>query len=507
MMSSTEPKSTDNEHQSYQAPRPTFYQGVVFTGAGTAVNITLLFLETMVAARLLDADSFGIFVLLVLVVNFLVMVVDFGCTTALTQLIASSDSARQAAIAHSAMLFRVGLLVVVSAITWLARDALLLLDPSGALLEYAVYIPVMLVVASLDELLFGALQGLQAYHHMAVAQIVRSVLRLALSIVFLVILRAGVMSLVYSWIISFAASTAYQYLILPLPKRLRCRRSLLNELLRFGLPLQGNRLLWFASGQVDVLLLGAFMGPTGVAYYTIGARIPSALLRLAQSYTAVFFPAMTELLAKGKRRQARRMLDHSLRLISFATALSALIAVLFSQQIVTLLFSEKYAASSAVFAVLMIALHMTLLVNLMGHTLTSAGYPRRSLGASVIRTALTVAADVLLIPSIGFVGPAWANMISYYVTNPVSVSLLRRSGILVTVAPYIKQTVLLWFCVALFWWAQPTEVLSRLAIIVLFLVLNIGLSTISAGDLKLVLPDAVTKRLGMSKGATSNGVK
>jgi O-antigen/teichoic acid export membrane protein len=502
-----DPTGTNNKSQPRRTSRPSYYQGVVFTGAGTAISIALLFFETMIAARVLDTESYGIYALLLVVVNFLIMIVDFGFVTALTQLIASSEGFRQVALANTALFFRLLIVIGFSSVFWLGRNLITLQDPSGVLLRYAAFIPLMLLVASLDELLSGVLQGFQAYHHMAIAQIIRSVLRLIISAVLLIVMQFGLLALLSSWIISFLVSSLYQYFVLPLPRRFLWQRPLLREILHFGLPLQGNRLLWFVSGRVDVLLLGVLVGPTGVAYYSVATRIPEALVRLAQSYIMVYFPSVTTLLAEGQRHRARVKLDHSLRLLSFALALVALTAVLFSREIVTLLFSDKYAPSSTAFALLMIALHITVLTTLMGYTLTAAGYPRRSFAQSLVRTVLTTVADLLLIPVLGFVGPALASTIAYYVTNPLCVWLLRRSGIFVTVAPYIKQTVLLWLCVALFWWAQPTNVLYKLAIIVLFLVLNASLSTISAGDLKLVLPNAVTKRLGVSKGATPNGLR
>lgn len=496
---------TGEEQPQPPTRRSNFRQGVLFTGLGTLVNIIALFLETMVAVRLLSTESYGIYVLLIAVVNFFVTVVDFGCKTAVTQFIASGDHSRQAALAHSTLMFRLLVLAVVSVVTWMARDMLQFLDPSGELVHYAAYIPVMLAVASLDELFLAVLQGFQTFQHMAIAQIGRSLLRLGLSIVFLAVLRLGVMALVFSWVISFALSTMYQYFVLPIPKRIRWQRSLLKEMLRFGFPLQLNRLLWYVSSRVDVLLLGAFVGPTGVAFYNIAATIPGALIRLAQSYVAVFFPTMAALLAEGKRKLATWMLDHSLRLCSFAGALGALGAVVFSREIITLLFSEKYAASSMAFALLMMAFHMTFLLSLTGYTLTAAGFPGRSLGQDGIHVVFAVVADVLLIPLLGFVGPAFAQVISSYVANPVSVWLLRRSGIRLTVTQYVKQAVLLWLCAALFWWTQPDGFAYKLAIIALFVVLNAALATISAEDLKLMLPDAVTRRLSSLRVALPHG--
>jgi O-antigen/teichoic acid export membrane protein len=457
--------------------------------------MSLLFLETMVVVRLLPTEGYGVYVLLVAVVNFFVALVDFGCKTTVTKFIASGDRGRQTALAHSTLIFRLLVLAVVSILIWIGRDLIELLVPSGELTYYITYIPLMLGVASLDELFLAMHQGLQAFRHMAAAQIGRGLLRLCLSVVLLVVFKLGVVALVYSWVISFAVSVAYQYLVLPIPKRIRWQLPLLNKMLRFGFPLQLTRLLWYASGRVNVLLLGALAGPVGVAFYNTAATIPSALIRLAESYVTVFFPTVAAMLAEGKRKEATRMLDRSLRLCSFAGALIALGAVVFSQEVVNLVFSEQYAASSGAFALLMMAFHMTFLVSMMGYTLTAAGFPKRSLGQNATNVVATVVIDLLLIPSLGFVGPAVAQVISSYAANPLSAWLLWRSDIRLRVADYLKQTVLLWLCAALFWWTRPDGFTYRLAIVAVYVALNAALTTISVKDVRLMLPEAVTRRL------------
>lgn len=450
----------------------------------------------MVAVRILDTESYGIYALLVIGVNFLVMITDFGSTTSVTQLIASSEPSRQATLASTVMVFRLAVVALVSAITLLGPAALFLLDPSLALLNYAIYIPVMLITVGLDESLYGILQGHKAFKHMAIANGLRTILRLGLSVVFLLVFQLGIKGLIYSWIISFGVAVIYQVLVLPHPRRLSPNWHVLGEMLRFGFPLQLNRFLWFVSGRADILLLGLFMGPSAVALFEVGGRIPSALVRLTQSYSAVYFPTMTELLSKGKTSRAHQLLNRSLVLLSFSMALAALISVIFGQEIIRLLFSAKYEASSMVFSLLMIGLQMNVLVTLMGYTLTSAGYPGRSLAANAIRETLIVAAALILIPIWGLIGPAFGKLAAYYVANPLSIWMLRRSNIRVVSSPYIKQTALLWIGAILFWLLQPQGFLLKAMMIVIFIVINVALSTISREDLALVLPNALSKRLG-----------
>jgi O-antigen/teichoic acid export membrane protein len=473
-----------------------FFQGVSYTSAGTALNIIFLLLETMVAVRVLATEIYGIYALLVIGVNFLVMLTDFGSTSSATQLIASSDPARQATLASSAMVFRFAVVVLVSAITLLVPAAIFLLDPSLAILNYVIYVPVMLIMVGLDESLYGILQGYKAFKHMAIANSLRTVLRLGLSIVFLLIFQLGITGLIYSWIISFGVAVIYQVLVLPHPRWSPPNWRVLGEMLRFGFPLQLNRFLWFVSGRADILLLGAFMGPSTVALFEVGGRIPSALVRLTQSYSAVYFPTMTELLSKGETNRAHQLLNRSLVLVSFFMALAALISVIFGQEIIRMLFSAKYETSSMVFSLLMIGLQMNVLVTLMGYTLTSAGYPGRSLAANAIRETLIVVAALILIPIWGLIGPAFGKLFAYYVANPISIWMLRRSHIRVVSAPYIKQTVLLWLGAILFWWLQPQGFVIKAMMVLIFIVMNVALSTIAREDLALILPNALSKRLG-----------
>lgn len=473
-----------------------FWQGVSYTSAGTALNIIFLLLETMVAVRVLDTQVYGIYALMVIGVNFLVMITDFGSTSSVTQLIASSDPSRQSTLASSALSFRIIVIVLLSAITLLVPATILLLDPSLALLNYIIYIPVMLIMVALDESLYGILQGYKAFQHMAIANGLRTILRLGLSIVFLLISQIGIIGLIYSWIISFGVAVIYQILVLPHPRWSPPSRHVLGEILRFGFPLQLNRFLWFVSGRADVLLLGAFMGPSAVALFEVGGRIPSALVRLTQSYSAVYFPTMTELLSRGENNRAHQLLNRSLVLVSFFMALAALISVIFGQEIISMLFSTKYETSSMVFSLLMIGLQMNVLVTLMGYTLTSAGYPGRSLAANAARETLIVAAALILIPIWGLIGPAVGKLAAYYMANPLSIWMLRRSHIRVVSAPYIKQTALLWLGAILFWWLQPQGFVIKATMILIFIVANLAFSTIAREDLALILPDTLSKRLG-----------
>jgi O-antigen/teichoic acid export membrane protein len=337
------------------------------------------------------------------------------------------------------------------------------------------------------------LQGFQAYRSLAIAQILRSVLRLALTAVLLGPMGLGVTGLLYSWTLSFGVSALYQYFALPVTRSVQFARAPLSELIRFGAPLQAAGFLWFVFSRIQTFILGAFGGPSAVALFAVASRIPEALQQVAESYMAVYFPKMTALLASGRHAQASKMFEMSLRMVSFGAAVLALACVLFSNEITELIFSSRYAASAPAFAVLMIGLHMVLVVNLMGYTLTSAGYPRRSLVVDVIRTSAVLGASLALVPPLGFLGAAYARLISSYSGGPAVVLLLRHGGLALRTNALFRSTAILLACAALAALTQPAGPLAKLGVAITFFVLSATLGVISLDDVRLLIPPSPTR--------------
>ena len=471
-----------------------FRRGLLLTASSSGIVVISVFAETMIAARVLSTADYGVYVLLLAVVNFFVMAVDFGFKAAVTQMIASSDRDEQTALANMALFTRVIVVVIVALVIWLAHDLLIFFDPSGGLLNLAFFVPILLAVLSFDELLLSILQGFQIYNRLAIAQVSRTILRVILSAVFLLVLDQGMLGLVYSWIIAYALGVVYEFFALPIPKRIVFHRTLFSDLLRFGLPLQGNRFLWFLFDRIDVLLLGTLAGPLGVAFYSVANKVPDALQRLADSFIAVYYPTVSALLTNRRMKQAHWYLNHSIRLVAFLTALATLVAVAFGKEIVRLLFSDKYLDSVPGFGLLMLAFHLMFTVNLLGYTLTAAKHAGKSLASNVLLTTTQIAGNWLLIPFLNFMGPAVVGNLSACLNMPVKIWLLRRIGVRVDALSLVKQTGLCVIFGALIWWWQPESLLIRMAIVPVYLAACVLLGTISVEDLSLVVPEKILRR-------------
>jgi O-antigen/teichoic acid export membrane protein len=485
---SDQPTEASDKQDAQQSPTSRFHQGLLFTSTGTIINVVFIFLETIVAVQWLTPEDYGLFVLLVALVNFLVMVSDFGIATGVVKLVASSDSERQGVLVNSVVAFRLVIIAAMTVIVLLIQPVFQWVETLAGLSDYIIFIPLMLLFTSFDELLFNMLQGFQIYRHVAIAQSIRGGLRLALTMVFLAVFDAGIMSLIYSWTLSFAVSAVYAFLVLPIKKQFSWQNPVLKEILRFSTPLTFSRFLWYAFSQIHILLLGILAGPASVALYSVATRIPTVLDRFSQAYISVFFPTMSALIGQNQREQAGYILERSLRLVSFSLGLLAISVVVFNQELIAFLFPDEYLTVGSALALLMVSFQMVFIINIQGYTLTAAGHPGRSLKESTVRTTLTILLDLALIPLLSFLGPVLAVLFSSYASNPLMVSLLRRSGIPLNVNSYAKQIALLLAGVLLFAVFQPDHFVYKLAIILAFILFSVLLSTISINDFSLILP-------------------
>lgn len=480
-----------------------FYRGVLLSGTGSVITITMLFAETALAVRVLTAENYGIFVLLVAITNFVVMGMDFGCKIAVIQQIASSDTQKQIQIVNSVVLFRLFVCIFASAILWYSHDALRWLDPTGMLMSYVAWLPVMFIFTSLDQLFEAMLKGFKRYQHVAIAQTGRSILRFGLTVLFVVGFQLGPQGIIFSWIFSFAFSSMYQYALLPVPKRLKMDRSLLNGILRFGVPIQATAFLWHVSGQIQVVLLSALAGPSSVAIFDVAAKIPMALQRISESFISVYFPTMSTLLSNKNYDEAGRVLAQSLKLTSFVVAAGVLMGIAFSREAMVILFSAEYRVAAFAFSLMLLSFHMMFVVNLFGYTLTSAGFPKLSLVENSVRALTSIAATLILVPIYNFNGAASSRLLSNYAAWPVVVWLLQKKNIPVYVRSFLRQSGLLWMASIVLWLTinsdlpAASSVISRLSVIVGFIAVNLFTSTVSLQDLFSLVPGSIRKRFGL----------
>lgn len=209
-----------------------------------------------------------------------------------------------------------------------------------------------------------------------------------------------------------------------------------RELFAYGVNVIGNRLLGFLNRRSDNLIVGYFLGPVALGYYTVAYRLlPVALELLTGITTAVAMPVLSRL-----QRQPDQMRD----VFYQVTRLTSLIAFpvftgmsLLAPEIVELFFGAKWAPSAPVMRVLALVGILLSVYQFNGVTLRAAGRPNWALGIAVLNAIGNVAAFLIAVRW-GITAVAAGYVIRGYLLAPIPI-IAVHALIRLDVRTYLTQ--------------------------------------------------------------------
>lgn len=403
-----------------------FVRGIVHVGFGNAAVLFLGLVGTMVVVRLLPVEDFGAFVLLYTVAEFLLQMSTLGLEEALPRFISPEDDPTQKRnVLNTALCLRLVATLVFSLIAWLSTPALASYF-GESVVDLFPYLIAMFLLLGLGSLFRTALGSLFLFKRVGYTSVVQSASSIVLVVALVGFLKFGLLGLIYSRLISLALAAAYAWASIPQRPRLVANAGLARQLVSFGYPLHANSALTFLYHRVDTLMVGALLGPAQLAYYEVGRRIPDALRTLAGAFRTVYFPFIAKLVAKKDSDKVTELVNNSLRFVAVAGTVGALATLFLGRDLLVVLFSDRYAISSPVFVLSMLALAVSQVSTVLGYSLIAVGDRAKPLFINCLRASIVLGCNYILIPRVGIVGAAVAGLVGTVIANPVAALLLKR---------------------------------------------------------------------------------
>ena len=197
-----------------------------------------------------------------------------------------------------------------------------------------------------------------------------------------------------------------------------------KELVSFGIPIVGNHALTVLMRRSDDLLIGYFLGPTLLGFYTIGYQLLLIIIRLVTEVTnSVAFPAFSRLQAQPERmRQAFYKVTQYTSVIAFPVFSG--LAIL-APELVPTVFGEKWSPSIPVMQVLALIGILQSVLFFNGSVIKAAGKPSWQLGIMFLNAVCSILGFLLAVRW-GIVAVAAAFVIVGYSLAPISYIVVRR---------------------------------------------------------------------------------
>lgn len=423
--------------------RREFTLGMV-ASMGLKVAFTILsFMVTVVLARALGPDGYGIYAHVLALIMLLAIPAQVGLPTLLLRQLARYNVDEKWPLMRGILRWSNRFVVVISLVLMAIAGSIAWWTAAGTdpqkLATFACALGLIPLIA-LVNIRGAALRGL---HHVLAGQLPEQLLRPGL----LLLCLAAMLVVDWDWLtpasamalhvlaagVAFVVGLVLLRNALPAPARAAVpefdnqawRRSILPLSLIAGMQVINN--------QLGLVVLGFFVTDADVGIYRVASQAAILVASTLAAVNMVLAPSVARLFTRGDREQMQRMVTWNARLVLVAALPVVLVFVLFGDVVLRVAFGEAYVEGHAALMILSMGQLVNAATGSVGLILNMTGHERDTLVGMVCGAGVNILLSLVLIPPFGVEGAAWATALSLITWNIILCwQAYRRVGIVST---------------------------------------------------------------------------
>jgi len=448
-----------------------FLRSTASSSIGQVISLLGHFGSLMIITRVVAKWEFGVYALIVVIVNQFISFSGLGLDTTLVKFFSESKIIDRSDIFKKIFLIRT-LSVIFFILIYLITSPLFIVYFDESINDYYIYVILFFFLGNYRDLFYKIFQGLNQFNKYALSQVASSLIRFVIILILYINVEINLEFLLIIEISSLIITIFVQSILIPWKEILLSNSGKveLKSILKFSVPIYFNNLFSAIHRRFNLLLVGLLLSPLSVAYFDVGSKIPKAIRKSFNPFIIVYFPNLSKLFSKRDNEDAVSLINKSLASLSFILSFGVLIAFIFRTEIITLLFSEKYLDSSMVFSVLMFNLSLSVIATVLGYSNLSAGYPKVPMKVNFFVGILSLLGSFLLIPEFGFIGAAYSLILMNIVAQLLYVFYLNNISVKIRVLNYIKPILLLFITAGTYTLIGTDFIIYKILSIVVFLI-------------------------------------
>jgi O-antigen/teichoic acid export membrane protein len=399
-----------------------------------ASGMGAMLLVQLLLARLMGVTEYGVFAYALAWMMALGTLGAFGMQNASARYVAAYTAQRRWSELAGFLRFRASAVTAVSlcmtltlagfAAWWESSGASA--DTRAALWVAALGTPVAAHLVSSQ----GALRG---FHRQSIAEMLDRWIRTATLLVAALALYAwggslsgelAISAFVFSTAGALAVSSRIIRRVTPAPARTVAPSWRRKAWLQSGFALMLMSSMQLVLNRLDVLMLGAIVGPAAAGIYMVVSKLAELTTFALSTTNTVVAPMISEYHVAGNRDDLQRLLGLSARIIAVVTTAFAVVFWVLGEWGLSL-FGEEFKAGYTALLILIAGQVFNGLCGPVGFLATMTGHERWAAANQFVAAALNVLLNSLLIPRYGMVGAALATATSMAVWNLSLLAFVR----------------------------------------------------------------------------------
>lgn len=364
-----------------------------FFWSGLSFGLTKLavFASTLVLARVLVPDDFGVVAAAMSVIALFEIGLDLGVGSALIHDQEKGITNR----VQTAFTLNVLIAAVLTAVFVACSPAVAAFFRVPEETDVFRAIALYLLIRGIGQVHDAVLRRDLDFRRRTLTELTRAATRLAVSIP-LALLGQGVWSLVWGLLAAEVAGTVVNWLLVPFRPTFTIDRTAVRTLLSFGLAVVAVQAVSVVSAQADYLTVGRVLGAEDLGQYTIAYRLPELLI---ENVYWIFSSIALPWYSRARTKDAGTFRDTMLRALTLLTLFGfpmGTAVALIARDAIPVLFSDQWLPAVWPMVFLAIAAGINAIGFASGDIFPALGRPGLLLRLDLVVAAVEITAFVLL---------------------------------------------------------------------------------------------------------------
>lgn len=367
------------------------------------------FIWTVLIARYLGVNDYGILGFAISLTAILAITVDFGINTHIVRHIATNyDSAPKylGNMIPLKSLFSVGTL-------FLTLIILIILKSN----ELTITITLLFMIEGIIKSFMGLYNGsFQAFEEGKYQGIGNTILNLILLVFILisVFTDLGIYGITLSYVFANLIALIYAYYAFNkniVKPKFEFDKTFCKNVMLFSLPFAATSILYTIYYSIDVVMLNQLVGDYATGIYNATYKLITILTVFYSVYSAVVYPVMSKFF-KNDKELLIISFEKSIKYLMLAIIPIAVATMIYSSDIIFFIYGHEYDAASSAISILIWTVSL-LFVNGVCNNILNASYKEVTLTKIyAIAAVFNVGLNFILIPYLSYNGAALATVLS-----------------------------------------------------------------------------------------------
>lgn len=389
-------------------------------------------LLVVLLARLLDPTSYGLLFLALAVFGFAVNFTSFGIAKSAARYISEFKGSTPGQIPH---ILRLSLLLnlvpigIASLVFLFGHELLAALIGEPELSPYLLLGSVFIVFKTLTAFTRVILQGFEDIVPASILLALQRVGELFFAVGFVVLgyeVLGALVGYAVSYVLVTGVGLGYIYVRNYQPlNRTAIEPGLRRRLFEYSLPIAVTQTAYTLDHHIDKILVGFFIGPVAVAYYTIGKQVVQFLEVPMSALGFTLSPTYGAQKAEGNHETAARIYETALSYGLLLYVPAATGVILLASPGIEFVFGDEYLGAVPVLQILSALAVLKAVTKLTGEGLDYLGRARARGIIKGVTAVLNVVLNVLLIPRYGVVGAAVVTVVTFGLYTVANVYIMH----------------------------------------------------------------------------------